>query len=366
MKTIRSGKYVSNLKKIIECRFRYNKRGMFRSFFVYLFPMKRNLFTTALAVFLIGSSSVLAQSLESSFEFLKLPVSAHSSSLGGHAVSLAESDPALFIQNPAALAAVDRKLLGLNAMTWFSGTTIAGAQFCNAFDQRSMFAFNARYVDYGKMPETQPDGTTTGTFRSKDMAVGATYTYMLTDNLSGGVTGNFICSRYASMTSIAIGVDLGLLYSIPDNGITLGLAATNLGGQIKAFENTFQKLPFDLTAGVTWKPAHAPLRFTLSLDNLTRWDSSDYYPENGKELKTGDVIKRHISAGVDVLLTDRFYIAAGYNLRTRAEMAGEGSKGLTGLTVGSGLRIGRVMFDLSYGKYQISESSLICNFAFNI
>jgi hypothetical protein len=309
---------------------------------------------------------VRAQSLQTSFEFLKLPVSAHSSSLGGHTVSLTEPDPALFIQNPAALASVDRKLLGLNAMTWFSGTTVTGAQFCNMFDERSLYSFNARYVNYGKMPETQPDGTVTGTFSSKDMAIGATYTYMLSDNLSGGITGNFICSRYGSMTSVAIGVDLGLLYSIPENGVSIGIAATNLGGQIKAFENTFQKLPFDLTAGVTWKPQHAPLRFTLSFDNLTRWDSSCFYPENDKELKSGDIFKRHISAGVDLLLTDRFYVAAGCNLRTRAEMAGEGNKGLTGFTIGSGLRIGRVMFDLSYGKYQVSESSLICNFAFNI
>ena len=50
-----------------------------------------------------------------------------------------------------------------------------------------------------------------------------------------------------------------------------------------------------------------------------------------------------------MLLTDRFYIAAGLNMRNRIELSGEGSKGLTGITLGTGLRIGRVMFDLSYG-----------------
>lgn len=322
--------------------------------------------TTAFALFLIGSGSIRAQSLESSFEFLKLPVSAHSSSLGGHAVALYESDPTLFIQNPALLTAIDRRLLGLNAMTWFSGTTIAGAQYCNIFDERSRFAFNARYVDYGKIPETTASGNVTGTFRAKDMAVGATYSYLLTDNLSGGLTTNFICSRYGSMTSVAIGVDLGLQYSLPDKGVSLGMAATNLGGQIKAFENTFQKLPFDLSAGVSVRLSHAPLRFNVSLDNLTRWDKTDYHFADDADPGFGDILRRHISAGVDVLLTDRFYIAAGLNMRNRIELSGEGSKGLTGITLGTGLKIGRVMFDLSYGKYQVSESSLICNFAFNI
>ena len=327
--------------------------------------MKRYLLTIALVSFLTGTDAVRAQSLESSFEFLRLPVSAHNSSLGGHVVSAFDPSPVLFVSNPALLSANDSRLLGLNAMTWFSGTTVAGAQFSNLFDERSHYAFNARYVSYGRMKETTADGTVTGTFTAKDIAVGATWSYMLTDNLSGGVTGNMITSRYGSMTSVAIGVDLGLLWT-DSEGLSLGVAATNLGGQIKAFENTFQKLPFDICAGVTWQPAHAPLRFTLSCDNLTRWSESDFYFAADDERGFGEILKRHISLGADINLTERFYIAAGCNFRTRAELAGKGSKGFTGMTVGTGLRLGKVMFDLSYGKYQVSESSLICNFAFNI
>ena len=307
-----------------------------------------------------------AQSLESSFEFLRLPVSAHSSSLGGHVVSAFDPSPVLFISNPAILSANEGPLLGLNGMTWFSGTTVAGAQFSNLFDERSHYAFNARYVSYGKMKETTADGTVTGTFTAKDIAIGATWSYMLTDNLSGGATGNIISSRYSSMTSVAIGVDLGLLWFNDSRNISLGLTATNLGGQIKAFENTFQKLPFDICAGVTWCPEHAPLRFTVSMDNLTRWKSSDFYFAEGDSNGFGEILKRHISLGADINLTERFYLAMGCNLRTRAEMAGKGSKGFTGMSIGTGLRIGKVMFDLSYGKYQVSESSLICNFAFSI
>lgn len=315
---------------------------------------------------LIPAVSFHAQSLESSFEFLKLPVSAHCSSLGGNAVSLNDPDPTLFISNPALLNSIDSRILGLNAMTWFSGTTIAGVQFCNAFDERSTYAFNARYVNYGKMDETTADGTVTGTFRAKDVALGISFSYMLNDRLSGGVTGNLIYSHYASMTSAAVGVDLGLLYSDEDRGVSVGLAATNLGGQIKAFENTFQKLPSDLCAGVTWQLAHAPLRFTLSMDNLTRWKPEDFHFAADEESSFGQIFKRHISFGTDVMLTDRFHVSAGCNLRTRAELSGQGRKGLTGFSAGTGIRLGKIMFDLSYGKYQVSESSLICNFAFSI
>ena len=328
--------------------------------------MKIHLLTIALASILIGAGTVRAQSLESSFEFLRLPVSAHNSSLGGRTVSVFDPGTTLFITNPALLSANDTRLLGLNVMTWFSGTTVAGAQFTDNFDERSHYAFNARYVSYGRMKETSADGTVTGTFTAKDIAIGATWSYMLTDNLSGGATGNIITSRYGSMTSVAIGVDLGLLWFNDDRFLSVGVAATNLGGQIKAFENTFQKLPFDISAGVTWNPEHAPLRFTVSMDNLTRWNASDFWFAQGEDSGVGEILKRHISMGADINLSERFYVALGCNLRTRAEMAGKGSKGFTGMSVGTGLRLGKVMFDLSYGKYQVSESSLICNFAFNI
>jgi len=328
--------------------------------------MKKSRLTVALISILIGVNSVRAQSLESSFEFLRLPVSAHSSSLGGHAVSVYDPDPVLFISNPALLSATGNRYLGLNTMTWFAGTTVAGAQYISSFDDRSHYAFNARYVNYGKMKETSADGTVTGRFSAKDIALGVTWSYLLTDNLSGGATAHIISSRYGSMTSVAIGIDLGLLWFSDDRGLSVGLAATSLGGQIKAFENTFQKLPFDLGAGITWAPEHAPLRFTLSMDNLTRWSRRDFYFDDDDDKGFGEILRRHISIGADIYPTEHLYIALGCNLRKRAEMSVNGSRGFTGMTIGTGLRLGRVMFDISYGKYQVSESSLICNFGFNI
>lgn len=311
-------------------------------------------------------TAVNAQSLESSFEFLKLPVSAHSASLGGHVVSVEDPDPTLFLSNPALLTNNTERTLGLNAMSWFSGTTVTGAQFCNRFDERSVWAAHARYVNYGRMDQTNGIGEKTGTFTAKDMALGLSWAYMLTNQLSGGVTANVISSRYASMTSVAIGVDLGLYYTDPDNNISAGLALTSMGGQIKAFENTLQKLPVDLCAGITWSPEHAPLRFTVSMDNLTHWNSEDFYFAQDQNATFSEILKRHISAGMDLNLTERFHISAGCNLKNRSELAGQGSRGFTGFTLGTGLRLGRVTFEVSYGKYQVSESSLICNFAFNI
>jgi len=326
--------------------------------------MKKKLF--AIVFLSLCVPPVWSQSLQTAFEFMQLPVSAHASSLGGNTVSLSDANSALFLSNPAMITGYVSPTAGLNAMTWFAGTKMAGVQWCSPIDVHSGYALNARYVSYGDMTKTTPDGTATGSFKAKDMAVGISYAYKLSRNLSGGVTGNFICSRYSSLTSIAVGVDMGLMYDLQNDGVTIGLAVTNLGGQIKAFENTFQDLPINLSAGVTWDLSHAPLRLTLTMERLTEWDKDDFHFDDDADPRFGDILRRHISFGADILLTDRLYLAAGCNLCRREEMSVKGSRGLTGISMGAGLDMERFAIDISYGKYQVSESSLLLNIAFRI
>lgn len=325
---------------------------------------KRHLLPAVAAMLFLTEAS--AQSLQSSMEFLKYPVSAHQAALGGQAVSAADRSASQFLANPALLSEVESGMVGLNAMTWIGNTVIAGAQYGNSLGERTMYGFSARYVDYGSSARTLPDATVTGTFSSKDMAVGISCSYMFTDNLSGGATGNLIFSHYASMTAASVGIDLGLYWNNPDKGLSLAIAARNLGGQIKAFENEFQRMPFDLTAGISWKMEHSPLRLTATLDGLTDWDEEDFYFPDGHGAGKGQILRRHFSFGADFMLTDCLYVAGGCNLRTRDELSGDGSKGLTGFSAGTGLRLSRMSFDLSVGKYQISHSSMVFNFAFRL
>ncbi len=327
--------------------------------------MKAKLRTlSVIAVFCYAGAS--AQSLQSSMEFLKLPVSAHQAALGGQAISAQDGSASQFLSNPALLSSVKSGITGLNAMTWIGNTVIAGAQYGHSLGERSMYGLAARYVNYGSSNQTLPDATVIGTFSSKDMAVGVSYSYMFTDNLSGGVTGNLIFSHYSSMTQAAVGIDLGLYWNNPDNGVSLAVAARNFGGQIKAFENEFQKMPFDLTAGISWNMENSPLRLTATLDGLTDWKEEDFYFSGEQKNSKGQIFRRHISFGADFMLTDRLYIAGGCNLRTRDELAGGDRKGLTGFSFGTGLRLNMLSFDLSMGRYQVSHSSIIMNFAFTI
>ncbi len=307
-----------------------------------------------------------AQNSQTSFQFLEIPSSAHVSALGGTAVSLPESDPTLTVTNPASLSGTASRKFGVTGTDWLQGTVVAGGQFSTPFKERSSYQVSAHLANYGTMKSTTSDGTETGTFKAKDFNIGITYAYMLSDNWSGGVTGHLICSRYSYRQAVAVGADLGLRYSDPDDRFTAGLAATGLGGQVKAFEDTFEKMPFNLSAGITVKLEHAPLRFTFTADKLTHWRQDYFYSPDGSGLSTADIIRRHISFGTDFLISDNIWIAAGCNLMNRSELAGTGRKGMTGITTGAGIELGKVSLGVSYGKFQVATSSLICNIAYSL
>lgn len=321
--------------------------------------------SVAILSLLVLSLKAASQNQTSAFGFLELPQSSHEAALGGRSVSLLENDPSLTYSNPASLCAIDHSTLGLNVMTWMAGTTAAGAQYSNTVGQRGSFAVSARYVGYGVSDETDIYGNINGTFSSRDISLGGSYSYVLSDRWCGGATIKMIYSKYGYYSSFSMAADLGLLYHSASGMLTAGISFTNIGGQIKAFQDIHETLPFNITAGISLRMEHAPVQVTLTLDHLNQWRQSDFYSPDG-EISFGEMLARHISIGVDADITSQLYVALGLNLRNRAELAAPSGKGLAGFSIGAGLHLNRLSFGLSFGKYQISTSSFLFNFAVNI
>ncbi len=101
----------------------------------------------------------LAQEKSSSFNFLKLPASAHAAALGGINISLIDHDATLAFNNPAMLASVSDKTINLNYMSYMKGSLVASAAFVKAIGDRHTLGINAQYLNYGSMDETDENGT---------------------------------------------------------------------------------------------------------------------------------------------------------------------------------------------------------------
>lgn len=268
-----------------------------------------------------------AQEGGSVFQFLNLPVSTHAAALGGENISIIDDDLTLAIHNPALLSCVSDKTLNLNYMNYIDGVNVASAAFSRRAGERSAWAIAAQYSEYGDFKETNSEDVELGTFSAKDMALMGMYNYDLTDYWSGGVTTKLIYSTYEKYSSFAIGVDLGLNYYDQTSDFSASLVAKNLGGQIVKFDNVHENLPVNVIIGFSKKLSHAPFRLSVTMQDLTDWNSSAIYSAQNKEESFGKILANHFILGLDFLPTNNFYVSMGYNLKRADEMKVAGSSG---------------------------------------
>ena len=296
-----------------------------------------------------------AQESQTAYNFLRLPVSAHVAALGGNNITITDDDPTMIFHNPAMLGGVSDKSLNLNYMTYMEGTMVGSASFVRAWGDRGTWGVSASYMDYGSMRQTTADNIQTGEFSAKDIMLGGSVAYSLSTLFTGGITAKIISSSIAGYNSMAVAVDLGINYFDEAQGLSLSAVARNLGGQIDAYDEDFEKMPFDLQVGISKKMAMAPLRFSATLNNLHDWDDSFIH---------------HLAIGADIFLSDNIYIAGGYNFRRNKEMRisdgeGESSHG-AGLSFGGGVQLERFKLNVAYAKYHVSVSSLLINVSYSL
>lgn len=314
--------------------------------------MKKVVFTLIGILFALLSS---AQESQEVYTFLRLPVSAHAAALGGDNITISDDDPTMIFHNPALISNTSDKSINLNFMTYMEGSKSASASFIKAWGERATWGVSAQYMDYGSMKETTIDNIEVGTFSAKDIAIAGTFAYLLGNRWSGGITLRVISSSIAGYNSMAIATDLGLNYLDDERGWSISAVAKNLGGQVKAFQDTYEKIPFDLQVGVSKEFNAAPLRFSATFSRLNRWDTS---------------FIQHLAVGADVFIGESVYIAAGYNFRRREEMKiNEGDSSSShgaGLSIGAGLTLKRFKLGIAYAKYHVSASSLLINATYSL
>ena len=313
--------------------------------------MKKNVFTLLLALF---ATVMQAQESQTEYNFLRLPVSAHAAALGGDNITIIEDDPSLMFSNPALASSVSDKTVGLSYMNYMRGAHYMGASYTKALGEKATLAGGVQYMNYGKMKEVDANNVQTGTFNASEIAIEGVFAYELAHNLMGGITAKFITSYIGNYNSMAVGVDLGLNWYEPERQWSVSLVAKNLGGQIKAYEEDYGKMPVDVQFGVSKTFAALPVRLSATLVDLTHYDYR---------------FINHLNLGADILLSESIWIGGGYNFRRSDEMAIGTSDAASahgaGFTVGGGINLEQFKLNLAYGKYHASSNSILVNLAYS-
>ncbi len=316
--------------------------------------MKKVFFTLLLTFFLL---SVKAQESQTAYNFLRLPVSAHNAALGGDIITAINDDLSMMLSNPALLSSVSDKTLMLSFMNYMEGANMAGAAFNRVVNDKASWAVSAQYINYGTMKEMDEYNIQTGEFSAKDIAINGTFSYQLGEHLVGGITAKVINSYIGNFNALAVGVDMGLNYFLPESEWSLSAVVKNLGGELDAYEEEYSKLPIDIQMGISKRLVGSPLRLSASMVDMTHWDYK---------------FINHFVFGIDLIFSPQLYIAVGYNLRRANEMkiinTGEdkGSSHGAGLSLGAGIMLDRFKLNLSYGKYHVSSHSLMVNIAYSL
>lgn len=317
----------------------------------------KKVLTFILMNFIIGTA-VYAGDDNKAFSFLNLPFNPHSAALGGTNITLSTNNISNTFDNPALLSYDQSNQLSLNYMNYVSDINMGSAIYGRSVGLRGMWSAGILFMNYGKFTETTAENIILGTFSANDLAFMGTYSYELTDRLRAGITGKIIYSGYERYTSWGLGVDLGLNYFRPEKGLSASIAIKNLGGQIKSFNDSNEKLPWDIQLGISKKMEYAPFRFSLTAYHLNKWDMSIY--RNSEENTLGEeadqpkkdnfflTLAKHLVFGIDFTPTENFYLSVGFNPQAQSEFSITGKKGIYGFSFGTGLQVKRFQIDASY------------------
>ncbi|MFP5470523.1 MAG: type IX secretion system protein PorQ [Bacteroidia bacterium] len=315
------------------------------------------------------------------FQFLNLTNSARISALGGNTIAVNDNDANMALNNPSLLKKEMDGFLGLNYMNYFAGINYGYTSFTKHYDSVGTFNAAILYANYGNFEYADEFGFRDGsTFTANDMALvigyGKTYDSLWTIGANLKLIGSF----YETYSSYGAAVDLAATYHNPEKRFTAAFVLKNVGYQFKDYtRNNGQKLPIDAQAGISYRLAHAPLRFSAVASNLQRWDLT-YYDEEadpqidpltGEEIieKRPSVIEktfRHLTFGTEVLLTENFHIRLGYNYRRRQELKLADKLGTTGISWGFGFNIKKFNFGFSRSTYHLVGGSNHFTAAFKI
>ncbi|MGE5423985.1 MAG: type IX secretion system protein PorQ [Syntrophothermus sp.] len=298
------------------------------------------------------------------YDFLTIPYSARTTALGGDFLAIRDNDVTLVAANPSLITPAMNNNLGLGVVSVANAFTYGFATFAHNFEKVGAFAATMEYINYGDFQAADESGNKTGNFNAGEYALIVGWGRSLSPLFSIGANGKLIYSGLEDYNSFGFAVDVAGTYVSKSDLFSASLIAKNIGTQITTYTSGGREaLPFEIQAGVSTKMKHIPLRFSFLYNHIERWDLSYYDPldpENQVDPLTGttkqksgvskfaDNFMRHIVIGSELTIAKVLALRLGYNYQHRQEMQLPQHKGLSGFSLGVGLRV--KMFSFNYAR----------------
>ena len=306
----------------------------------------------------------------SSFATLDLPLSARSAAIGGNCMAINDNDINLAVWNPSMLSSKMHTQFSFSIADYMSDIKYGYAGFAYHFKKVGTFAFTMSNIDYGKFQETDNTGAVVGEFSAGEYGLNVAYGRMIDSSFSIGATAKFVQSNLYLWKSNAMCVDIAARYKIPHRNFTASFLLRNMGVMMSPYTSGIkEKLPFEVEAGMSFKPKHMPFRFSLAFTNLQKWDLTYSDPNNPvalvdplsgdsiqiSKIKTfNDKLARHLVVGGELLISKSISLRFGYNYMRRKELLVNEKRGAVGFTFGCGIHVSKFNFSYAYASYHLA------------
>lgn len=281
-------------------------------------------FVKALIVAVVFVSNVSLAQQQNTYDFLNLNVDARSSAMAGSFVSVDNDVNAIFY-NPAGLATLKSKQASVGFFKYLMDINSGNVSYSQKYKELGYFGAGVRYINYGTMDKYDENYQNQGTFGASDLALSLGYANVYKENFKYGANVKFIYSSIDEYNSVGLAIDLGALYTFPEQKLNFGLSVLNLGTQVKKYIETSESLPLDIRVGMTKSLEHLPLTVNLGFARLA--DTYDNFFERFK----------NIIVGGEFTLNDYVLLRIGYNNAERKNYKTGSSIGISGFSAGVGI-----------------------------
>ncbi|RTL13660.1 MAG: type IX secretion system protein PorQ, partial [Flavobacteriaceae bacterium] len=234
---------------------------------------------------------------KSVYQFLNLVQSPRQAALGGKTVTVVDYDVNQAFYNPATINEKMSNRLSANYGSYYGEVSYGTAAYAYTYDQHlQTFHAGISYINYGTFEGRDELGNLTSDFTGSEAALSFGYAYNLPwTDMYVGANAKLISSTLESYNSWGAAVDLGFLYVDVDNDINYGLTVRNLGFQIKPYQDTNEKLPLAIDAGISQLMENVPIRWHVTLENLQQWNIAFSNPNRAQGSLDGSSKEEKVS-----------------------------------------------------------------------
>lgn len=317
----------------------------------------------------IVSYSVAQVGGQGAFEFLRMPVSARATALGGSFITVMDDDPTVGIENPSLLNEGMTNKLGLSYNSHFAGINNGTISYARHFENIGSTSMAVQFIDYGTFEETDAGGNLIGEFGANEFAVTMGYARKLDSSFSVGGNLKYVYSSLYNYVGMGLAVDLSANYLIEEQSFLATILIKNMGYQFFTYtDGERESLPFEIQAGISKQFKNMPFRFNILLHHLNNFNlayenpnatnSGNFFDEeeNNNSGGFGDELSRHLTIGVEFIPSKNFHVRAAYNFQRRKEMVLDNRPGGVGLSWGFGFRISKLRFSYARSTYHLTGS----------